>query len=245
MTELEKAKSVRIAKYDAYKYILVYPEYDLPEHKAPLFKKIENEIAFYTPNGCAVDLHFKLFKNPYILKTKHWETFVTVYEGRKMEVLPLPKIFAYLIVHGKKHDWNRLKWLLDIVQFYNIFKEEHWNQVDEIIKENDLEYMFYETLQLCEVLLGAKIPIRYQQNVLTVLADNFNPHKVLFPAKNKFFKNLQVLWEKKSWKYFWHQILQFPARDLYWINITFLPRLLHPIARPFIFLFIIRNSNKK
>ena len=226
-------------------YTLVYPEYDLPEHKASLFKKIENEIAFYTPNGCAVDLHFKLFKNPYILKTKHWETFVTVHEGRKMEVLPLPKIFAYLIVHGKKHDWNRLKWLLDIVQFYNIFKEEDWNLVDEIIKENDLEYMFYETLQLCEVLLGAKIPIRYQQNVLTVLADNFNPHKVLFPAKNKFFKNLQVLWEKKSWKYFWHQILQFPARDLYWINITFLPRLLHPIARPFIFLFIIRNSNKK
>jgi hypothetical protein len=226
-------------------YNLVIPEYNLPENKATIFKKIENEIAFYTPNGSLVDLHFKLFKNPHYLKTKRWHTVDTVYEGRKMEVLPLPKIFVYLIVHGKKHDWNRLKWLLDIVQFYNIFKEEDWNLVDEIIKENDLEYMFYETLQLCEVLLGAKIPIRYQQNVLTVLADNFNPHKVLFPAKNKFFKNLQVLWEKKSWKYFCHQVLQFPARDLYWINIPVFPRLLHPIARPFVYLCIIRKSSKK
>jgi hypothetical protein len=39
--------------------------------------------------------------------------------------------------------------------------------------------------------------------------------------------------------------LQFPARDLYWINIPVFPRLLHPIARPFVYLCIIRKSSKK
>lgn len=225
-------------------YILVIPEYNLPEKKATIFKKIENEIAFFTPNGSLVDLHFKLFKNPYYLKTTEWKTIETIYEGRKMQVLCMPNIFVYLIVHGKKHDWSRLKWLLDIVQFYSIFKEEDWVEVDKIIIENDLQNVLYETLKLCEVLLRAEIPMRYQQKVLNVFGDDFNAYKILFPTKNKLMKNLQILCERKSFKYFIHQILQFPARDLFWVNINIFPRIFHPLARPFVYLFIIRKSKK-
>ncbi len=225
-------------------YNLVIPEYNLPEKKATIFKKIENEIAFFTPNGSLVDLHFKLFKNPYYLKTTEWKTIETIYEGRKMQVLCMPNIFVYLIVHGKKHDWSRLKWLLDIVQFYSIFKEEDWVEVDKIIIENDLQNVLYETLKLCEVLLRAEIPMRYQQKVLNVFGDDFNAYKILFPTKNKLMKNLQILCERKSFKYFIHQILQFPARDLFWVNINIFPRIFHPLARPFVYLFIIRKSKK-
>jgi hypothetical protein len=226
-------------------YRFVHPEYDLNENKSELFKKIENENPFYTPNGCIIDLHFKLFKNPHFLKTEHWETKETFYENRKMEVLPLPNIFVYLIVHGKKHDWSRLKWLLDIVQFYNLFNEKDWEQVDKIINENNLEYLLCETLQLCKVLLKVEIPARYQQKVKNTLSNNFNPNKLLFPSKYKLFKNFKNLIKKKSWNFFWYQMSLFPARDLYWVNIPVFPRFFHPLARPFIYFFIIRKSKKQ
>ena len=224
-------------------YKLLIPQYDLPENKMDLFMHIENEIPFKSPNNVLIDLHFNLFANPYLLNTSNWSSFETNYEGRKIHVFKLTQVFVYLVIHGKKHSWSRLKWLLDIVQFYNIFNEEDWQEVDEIICANKLNDIFTETLVLCKLILGKNIPERYQ-NKKVFNSFKITLHKVLIEeaTKNRLIGNFRSVFFKKSWNYAWFQILKFPARDLYYVNIPFFAKYLHPLFRPFIYIFIIRKS---
>jgi len=67
--------------------------------------------------GTTVELHWALAHNPRILGDigiLSARQNVSVGGNHTVPTLPVPDLFAFLVVHGMLHRWSRLKWLTDV-----------------------------------------------------------------------------------------------------------------------------------
>jgi len=96
-------------------YGLVEPE-ELDDRQFELFLTLGKECIFVHPEKrIAVELHWKLVDNPYLLTGVDAlsPTRAVPIGGRALRTLEGPALLAYLLVHGTRHAWSRLKWLAD------------------------------------------------------------------------------------------------------------------------------------
>ncbi|MCA1061485.1 nucleotidyltransferase family protein [Rossellomorea aquimaris] len=64
-------------------------------------------------------------------------------------------LFLFLISHGARHGWSRLRWLVDIHQL--VEQDIDWNQIFLLIKKYQLEKISGKVLILASNLLGTNI----------------------------------------------------------------------------------------
>lgn len=96
----------------------------------------------------------------------------------------------YLMVHGYKHMWERLRWLYDIKQLmhYNL----DWNKVIFIADKSELRSILHQTLILLNILYDVSIPDMLNKStqndkkawqlsdtVLTKLGQNINVNELI------------------------------------------------------------------
>lgn len=67
----------------------------------------------------------------------------------------------FLMVHGYKHKWERLRWLYDIKQF--IKQDFDWDKVTSLAEKSDLSPILHQTLLLLKLLYNIPIPDRLVQ----------------------------------------------------------------------------------
>lgn len=97
-------------------YALVDPE-GLDARQFQRFLDFEKECVFIHPETrIAVELHWKLVDNPYLLPGIDDRSPVRSVQvgGRALRTLEESPLLAYLLVHGTLHAWSRLKWLADV-----------------------------------------------------------------------------------------------------------------------------------
>ena len=71
----------------------------------------------HTRNGLEVELHARLFDNPWLLNKNGWLNSlrtIQITDATGLETFADEDLFVYLCTHGAVHCWFRLKWLADI-----------------------------------------------------------------------------------------------------------------------------------
>jgi len=95
--------------------------YKLRESKAlltnPLWIKSSKDITLYHPHkGIVVELHWKLFHTSFANSNVDlWkETEEVIINHTPIRTLPPEILLAYLCIHGSRHLWERLEWIVDL-----------------------------------------------------------------------------------------------------------------------------------
>ena len=106
-----------------------------------------------------VELHWRLF--PSIVEEPNfsllWESRDSIeIAEQKINCLNDELLFTYLIVHGSKHGWFRLKWLFDIHQFLQ--QPLNWIRVAEIADQWKIQHMMGQAMILIETLFEQDTP---------------------------------------------------------------------------------------
>jgi len=75
--------------------------------------------------------------------------------GQTINILGEEDLLLYLISHGARHGWFRLRWLLDIDRI--IQREVKWEKINQIIKQYSNEHLVGQSLILANRLLDTPI----------------------------------------------------------------------------------------
>ncbi|MFD0697816.1 nucleotidyltransferase family protein [Paenibacillus sp. GCM10027628] len=99
--------------------------------------------------------------------------------------LGVEDLFLYLVSHGARHSWFRLRWLADIKQLLN--KEFEWEKVHSHLKRYDCHYLAGQALILANQLLATPI----KQEIKPIMASS----RSFMLAQNamEFIKNMVEL----------------------------------------------------
>lgn len=73
-------------------------------------------------------------------------------------------LFLPLACHGTRHQFDSLKWLVDLNQFISYYPETDWSATELRAKRENIETMYLLSVDLCRQLLGAKFA-RYGESV--------------------------------------------------------------------------------
>lgn len=83
---------------------------------ARTYMGLSNEVTLRREGVEVVDLHWKLFRNRYLLSLTEERPapYAVEVSGLPIPALPPVEDVCFLAVHGLVHGWDRLKWLVDI-----------------------------------------------------------------------------------------------------------------------------------
>jgi hypothetical protein len=80
-------------------------------------------------------------------------------------------LFMFLVSHGARHGWSRLRWLLDMDRILRI--HHGWGKLGFLLKKYQLKHVGGQALLLSSELLGTPIPVE-----LNALADGKRPKQL-------------------------------------------------------------------
>lgn len=152
-----------------------------------LLKKIlKNKSIFHDislDNLISVELHWRLFSDEFNTGIENIDIKQNLDElilsKNKLKSFQIEILVLYLCVHGAKHNWERIEWLLDISNLA-INKKINWKILLKLAKESNTEKILYSTFYLCHNILDNKLPI--------VLEEKIKQKKILKLSKD--FENL-------------------------------------------------------
>jgi len=84
--------------------------------------------------------------------------------GSALSVLSDEKWLLYLMLHGVKHAWFRLRWLVDIARFIKAGAID-WGSLKVLVGRAGVQPLFHQGLLLAERLLGAPVPPEFQTDL--------------------------------------------------------------------------------
>ena len=108
-----------------------------------------------------IELHWQLFSDEYMtgineLNIKE-NTKILEYQNNKLKVFDNEIQVLYLSIHGAKHNWERIEWLVDIVRFIEN-NQLNWERLIYLIDKTKTEKILFSTLYLCKSILNLFLP---------------------------------------------------------------------------------------
>lgn len=137
--------------------------YSLSETQNKILENVVHDIPLWSKTkGIYIELHWVLSSGQFWIpleKLNYFNdtTFVTI-NNTDIPTSSTEKLFIYLCVHGHKHQWERLEWLLDIVKLINTQPNIDWPHIITLAKHVDAERIVFSTFYLCQQLFGIQIP---------------------------------------------------------------------------------------
>jgi len=123
--------------------------------------EMNNDCPFYDlKRGLAVEVHWDFFRKLALptKKFKPWkETQTVTINGHKIQTLCHETHLLYHSLHGSKHVWERLEWIIDIDRFIRAVPNLNWDKILMMAKSMGAQKMF---------LLGIALSQRYFQTPL-------------------------------------------------------------------------------
>ena len=111
-----------------------------------------------TKNEVLIEFHWRLFLDRSIKKSKidlfspsnYWCTL----QRDKIETLALDPLLLYLLLHGSKHYWERLEWIVDVDRLIRLhYATIDWNALYTMAEEMEITFMVYLGLAVSHALL--------------------------------------------------------------------------------------------
>lgn len=141
----------------------IYPDFTLTDTQRAVFLNLHHAFTFFRrSDGLQIDLHWRKVQNPVLLADMDtiWRDHIEWRDigGADLPVLRTPLHFVYILVHGAKSGWVRLKWLVDLDKVVRGLSETEYAEAAQIIQANGLENLTVASLELCRSALGTPIP---------------------------------------------------------------------------------------
>ena len=146
---------------------LLWPEEK--ERQQMLMDGVHHLAYVHKEYGFMVEIHWSVY-TPFSVRTKQFDRIIEnnsqriAFAGREVVVFAPELNLLYLIIHGAKHGWQRLKWLVDIKDYpFDTVDSVKWM---ELVRELKAERMVSQTgFLLCyffnttqPLLVIAKVP---------------------------------------------------------------------------------------
>ena len=137
----------------------------MTDHEQTAYVDHQGELELVRPrDGMWVELHSAVVPSYYargLSGDDWWQRVVSVEVGRvEVEALdPIDEMHT-LCVHGSKHRWNRLAWILDVAMLARVLTEEQWSEVLAAARDAGTLRMVRLGQLLAADLCGAAIPDR-------------------------------------------------------------------------------------
>ena len=158
-----------------------------------LFIETTSDIQFFhTKKNLLIEIHWKLFRNQFSNKLNHKEIWlnkqkVQIYNNY-LNVFSNEILLIYLCMHGSKHKWERIEWIVDIDKTINQNPNLNWNYIIEqsiLLESYTMLYLgLYLTNKLFntplsnkldKVKLNSKLNIKLSKSIMSsfiILTEN-------------------------------------------------------------------------
>ena len=119
----------------------------------------------HTVKSIHVEIHWKLFDSyisPY--QFDNFKNYIDEYETVQLNGVSYPVcasnlVFITLCLHGSKHIWGRLRWLIDIMKLLEQSDTLNWSQIYQIAKDNKFLPVIGQTLSLLKIIFHYSPPL--------------------------------------------------------------------------------------
>ncbi|PLX72419.1 MAG: hypothetical protein C0614_13895 [Desulfuromonas sp.] len=126
---------------------------ELPPSRWESFERIANQISLtHRERGWLVELHWRILNPLYALDLD------AHLSSPKGEALTDEEMLVVLSVHGAKHIWDKLKWVVDIDRFIKSSDTLDWQATLSLAEAAGCMRMFLLGMQLAESYCGTKLP---------------------------------------------------------------------------------------
>lgn len=123
-------------------------------------KSIFHDISIYSEQGISFEFHWRLFSDEY--KTDFKDLNLNEYlknisiSSKEINTFENELLLIYLSIHGTKHNWERVEWLVDIVRLIEN-SNLNWEKIFFIANYTKNEKILFTTLNLCSDILDLNL----------------------------------------------------------------------------------------
>lgn len=165
-------------------------EYTINYLKNKLFYEIVKDLTFVKEN-IVIEIHWKLYEKRFFanyegINKLAWKdtTYITNHNTR-IPTFNMNYLVFYLIIHGSKHYWERIEWLINI---YNILNKN--NQIDfDLIIRYSIDLNSKRMLNVFFILLKDNFNYKFSSKINSMI----NEDKIAFSLANKILINWGIV----------------------------------------------------
>lgn len=134
-----------------------------------LFLKKNSDIEFVNKKNVSIELHWKLFRNQFLSNINSAEIYKyinTIYINKnRIRIFQNEILLVYLCMHGSKHNWERIEWILDIDKLIKNSAYINWELVYSLSKRYSCTKMLNLGLLLSKMIFDTDIPNSLTENI--------------------------------------------------------------------------------
>ncbi len=148
----------------------------------------DNDYSFMTSNDVHIELHWKLFREKIAkhmdMKSYYSNKSKVKINNENINTLSLEIMIVYLCLHGSKHLWERIEWILDIDKLISSQnKEIDWNIVLDIAEEMNCKISLFLGLNLSKLFFDTKFNEKISELLINKLTIKLTDEILVFTNK--------------------------------------------------------------
>ena len=191
-TDVEPAETV--ARCIGYRRL-----FPLTRRQREVYMRNECELDLVSPEGELLDLHWALAPRHYGVDFNFaacWERRKQVrIAGRSVATLGDADCVLTLAVHGSKHAWERLNWVVDLARFVRAHPQLDWDEIIRQAQACGAIRALWLALSLCEAVTATEMP----QALRTQMAADRAAMRMTAAAVERFHGGLRLA-EAERWR---------------------------------------------
>lgn len=133
-------------------------------------RNIFHDMTLVNHLGINIELHWRLFSDEYMTdfdKIKLFENYSFVkINNQEIKTFSNEINLLYFCIHGAKHNWERIEWLVDIVRFIEN-RDIDWNLVFEYVEKTNTQKIIYSTFLLASKILDISFNDKIKNKIIT------------------------------------------------------------------------------
>ncbi|WP_176220772.1 nucleotidyltransferase domain-containing protein [Cohnella massiliensis] len=163
--------------------------------------KRRNDSYIHSEKGIQIELHWRLYANfgkepsfDELWERKNKQQF----SNYPVYTLGKEDLFFYLVAHGAKHAWFRLRWLVDIDRMIHLGLA--WSRTEALFKKYHCRHLGGQALLLASGLLGS--PVREMRSMMSKRHSRRLAQEALF-----FINEPAAEGSSKEFNRYWYRLL--------------------------------------
>ena len=220
---------ILIHKDDVYKvYELFKKDYtrslELTVSQEKTWFKYAHDLGLTSANGTHIEFHWRMLDSDHPINLNdinfYTSTETTTIKSNSMTIISNEEFLIYLCVHGSKHMFERVEWVVDIDRFIRT-QSIDWNKINNLIKNKNYQKFVYLGLELAKELFSTPLinTDNYTSNDVEVVKQhtyNLWNQKLSFNNKNNMKYMLKLFNTQFDKISYIHKIYFKPTFTEYW-----------------------------
>ena len=150
--------------------------YPLNKQQFKSYSDIAHDYALvHQKKSVLVELHWRLLSNEFMadIDTINFfkDTTTVMIQGKGLNTLQLEELIIYLCIHGAKHQWERLEWLVDIAYLTHT-QSINWKRLSDLTYQIHSEKMVMSAFCLCRNFLKTVFPPEIEAHLQELTIQN-------------------------------------------------------------------------